>query len=524
MLNRKSLLERTEVAYKGGWSMPAPHTGYPHALKLRDKVASRYDEASGFALPGRDGITKGPDQSEIYDDTAVIAVPEFASRVQQGVIPNFSEWAGYVAGILISGEEKDELTRALEPVNGFLFEMLNASNFAVEANESFIDLALGTMALRLDEGTLDNPFNARAVPLRSLVFCVGPDGLPDPVYETRKVPLNTVQVHYPQAKLPDDLFAGEDPYGEVTLVEAWHRDWSRPTEHHYRQSVFVPDRDNRSIMEEWHHGAGSKPIVVSRWGKASGEGWGRGPLFNLLPSLRKVNFAERALLDHTDIALAGIWTLEDDGVVNTETVRLEPGTLVPVALGSQGLKNVAPGADFNIANFVLNEARENIRKALYTEQLGNPNKTPMSATEVEQRMAELARAIGAPFGRLILEFVMPVVVRCTYILRRRGMIKLPKVDGKEIKLIPTSPLAQAQRFEDVGNLQRFGQTLQGILGPEGTNIAIDQPEFAIELAEKLQIPKRIVRPKAKQEQIMQALTNMAAQQQGAGGGGGQQPA
>jgi len=526
LVRSRSFLQESGATYAGGWTMPAPEASLKHAEDLRDKVAGRYDEAISYAMPGRPGIRTGPDQSQIYDDTAVVAVPEFASRTQQGIMPNFSQWASYVPGILIDdGDKKDELARALQGVDRYRFELLNASNFSVEVYECLLDLSLGTMALRIDESASGNPINARAVPLGSVSFGVGPDGRPDPIYEERELTLNAFQVHYPDARVPRDVFDGDDPECKYKFVEAWHRDWSKPAEYSYRRTVFVRDKNNRALLTEWHHGRGSCPVLIGRWNKAAAEAWGRGPLFNVLPSLRKVNYAERALLDHSDIAIAGIWTLEDDGIINPSTVRLEPGTLLPVAMGSAGLKNVAPGANFDITQFLLEEARTNIKKALFTEQLGNPNKTPMSATEVNQRMAELARAVGSPFGRLIMEFVLPAIERVDFILQKRGLLKLPQVDGKKIKLIATSPLAQAQRFEVVDAMDRFVGTLQARLGPEMVNVVIDGSLMADELADQLQVPKRIMRPAPQQKQILQALTQAAtgAQSPSPGGdaGGGQ---
>jgi hypothetical protein len=242
-----------------------------------------------------------------------------------------------------------------------------------------------------------------------------------------------------------------------------------------------------------------------------------------------VNFAERALLDHTDIALAGIWTIEDDGVVNVDTVKLAPGALVPMAPGSAGLKNVTPGVNFDLSQFVLEEARGNIRKALYTEQLGNPNKTPMSATEVSQRMAELARSIGSPFGRVLLEMVFPSVVRFLHILKKRKLVKVPAIDGKEVKIISTSPLAQAQRFEEIEAIDRFLGIIASRFGPEMINIVVDGGATGQELADKFQVPAKILRPPEKQEEIMGQLAQMAQQRAGAAQGaaeqaGGQLPA
>ena len=52
--------------------------------------------------------------------------------------------------------------------------------------------------------------------------------------------------------------------------------------------------------------------------------------------------------------------------------------------------------------------RQNIKKALYMEALGRPEGTPMTATEVSERMADLSRQIGASFGRLPSAFLAPL--------------------------------------------------------------------------------------------------------------------
>lgn len=520
-----SLLPFPTTLAPGRFKLPEPHAQLPLAQRQKDKVSGRYDEAISYSMPGKDGISRGPDDGEIYDDTAVLAAPEFASRIQQGVIPNFSRWASFVAGIMIEDEEQlTELEAALQKVDEYLFHLINSSSFMVEANECFMDIGIGTACINIRESSGTNPFNCRSVPLRGLNFLNGPDGLPDPIWESRVTYPHLLKVLYPEAHLPEG-FATYDPNCELEVVECWQRDWSQPTEMVWRQSVYLPALQNVVILEEWHEDEGACEYIVFRWSKSSGEAWGRGPLFNCLPSMRKVNYAERALLDHTDLSLGGIWTVEDDGVFNVDTVRLEPGTLVPRAPGSQPLQNVAPAGNFEIAQFTLTEARETIKRALFTEQLGNPNKTPMSATEVTQRMTELARAIGSPFARLILEFAMPSVVRFTRICKDRKLIRMPTVNGKQIKLMCTSPLAQAQRFEDIDAIDRYLAMLGARLGTDMLNIVVDGSATADELADKFQVPKRINRSKAEQEQIIKAISGAvsgqgSANEEAMGGGAG----
>jgi len=146
--------------------------------------------------------------------------------------------------------------------------------------------------------------------------------------------------------------------------------------------------------------------------------------------------------------------------------------------------------------------------------LGNPNvKTPMSATEVAERQADLSRQIGSAFGRLQSELVNPLLERIVYILKKQGRIKLPKVNGKEVKIVSTSPLAQAQHQSDVATVDRFLGMIQGRVGPELTNILIKQDEVAKFVAKKLGIPESLIRSKEEMQQAAMQMQQMMQQQQ-----------
>ena len=72
------------------------------------------------------------------------------------------------------------------------------------------------------------------------------------------------------------------------------------------------------------------------------------------------------------------------------------------------------------------------------------NMSARSATEIVERMKELAQNLGAAFGRLQNEMVTPVLQRVIYILKKQGRVKIPKINGREVKITSSSPLAQAQ--------------------------------------------------------------------------------
>ena len=158
--------------------------------------------------------------------------------------------------------------------------------------------------------------------------------------------------------------------------------------------------------------------------------------------------------------------------------------------------------------------RQNIKRALYNDMLGNPDKTPASATEVAERMADLSRRIGSAFGRLQAELVQPVLQRVIYILKKQGRIEIPQVNGREVKVRSVSPLAQAQSNQDIGTVSRFLELIGGTFGPEMLQILIDSEVTAVYLAKKFGVPESLIRDE-EDRKAMTAMAQQMAQQQAA---------
>ena len=271
------------------------------------------------------------------------------------------------------------------------------------------------------------------------------------------------------------------------------------------------------LFSDSFKGIGSNPFIVYRWSKCAGEVYGRGPLQMALPAIKTANLVIELILENAQMAISGMYQVEDDGVINVDNIQLIPGTIIPKAVGSSGLTPVQPAGNFQVSDLVIRDMRTNIKKALYNDMLGNPNeKTPMSATEVAERMADLSRQTGAAFGRLQAELVNPVLQRVIYILKKQGRINIPTVNGREIKIRSSSPLAQAQQQQDVATIDRFVAMLQGRVGPQITNLLIKQQDMAKFIAKKLGVPEELIRSDEEMIQAGQQLQQMGAnmQQQG----------
>jgi hypothetical protein len=494
------------------------------ALAKRQPWESSYQECYDYALPGRTSFfsrAPGQDAPDIFDETAVVGVQEFASRVQAGIIPNFARWAELIAGQDIPEDERADVNLALEQVTDYIFEVIQGSNFAQEANETFIDIAVGTACLEAMEGDALSPVVFTAVPLPELLIDTGVDDSIETYIRQRKVRFSKLEKAFPGAVIPADLARKvkdggkeDDPLVDTALFV--FRDPEEPEQEVWQCRVMLPGFDE-VIKKATYKGVGSCPYIGFRWSKVAGEAWGRGPLYNTMPAVRTANLVVQMTLENAEMAIAGIYTAEDDGVVNVSNIRLVPGTVIPVAPGSSGLRAVGGAGNFDVGQLILSEMRQNIRKALFNETLGRPDTTPMSATEVAQRMADLSRQIGSSFGRLQAEFVNKVLQRVVYILKRRGLIQMPTVNGREVKIVSTSPLSKAQAVEDITAVQQWAQTIAGLFGPQMVNLFIDGAEVSKYLQGKFGVPERLARNEQQRAQLVNQLQQIGSQGEMSGG-------
>ena len=482
---------------------------YQHAKTIKDHWNPVMEECHELALPQRESFyteTMARRRTDhIFDETAVVGVQEFASRLQSGIVPNYARWANFVAGTEIPPDQQKDVNLALDEVTEYVFEILQNSNFSQEIHESFLDCALGTGVLLVEEGDAVNPIRFKAIPLPHVCLTSGHDDKIDAVYRKRSIRMKELTFAYAQPIFNEKMMmdAEANPDKEIKILEVIYRDYSETKEEKNIFCAIAEDYEHKIYQEEYK-GMGSNPYIVYRWSKCPGEVYGRGPLQFALPAIKTANLVVELILENAQMSISGMYQVEDDGVINVDNIALIPGTVIPKAAGSAGLQPIAQAGNFNVSDLVLRDMRSNIKKALYNDMLGNPNeKTPMSATEVAERQADLSRQIGAAFGRLQAELVNPILSRVIYILKKQRRIKIPVVNGREVQIKSSSPLAQAQHQQDVATIDRFLGLMQGRVGPELLNIMIKQDEVAKFVARKLGIPEELIRSQQEMQEIME---------------------
>jgi len=141
---------------------------------------------------------------------------------------------------------------------------------------------------------------------------------------------------------------------------------------------------------------------------------------------------------------------------------------------------------------------------------------------MSHRISTLATQMGASFGRLITEALLPICRRVLFIMDQQNLIDLPlKIDGQEVKIVPVSPLARAQNEDELAGLMQFMQIVQG-LGPPGA-MALN-PERALDfIADRLGIPMSVLNTDEEREEMAAQMEQMMQQAQAQAAPAEQQP-
>jgi len=493
-------------------------------LKRSDKAYARKDQWRGivedcyeFGLPQRnllDGSYEGhaPGQSKqerVFDSTAVTSTLAFANRIQSTLFPPYRNWCRLVAGDMIPEEQRDDVQRALDIYNETFFNALRQTNFDLAMSEFLLDLCVGTAVMLVLPGDESRPVRFETVPASLVALEEGPHGKIDNVYRKIRLKGEAIIQQWPDAKF-DDAFARrveDHPADDFDLLEATV---FVPADGYYCYHVIEPKTRTEIVYREM----AKTPWVVGRYMKVAGEIYGRGPLVSALPDIKTLNATMRMVLQNMSLDLGNMWTAADDGVLNPNTITITPGAIIPVARngGPQGpsLMPLPRSGQFNSSQVNIDRLVISIKKTLLDDTLPSDTMSARSATEVQARMSELASNMGAAFGRLIAEVMLPIVDRTLQVLDQQNLIDLPlQIDGQQVKVVPISPLAKAQNSNELEGVLQFTQMMQG-LGQAGM-MAVNVDGLIAFVADRLGVPARVVTTKEERQQIMAEVASVAQQ-------------
>ena len=472
---------------------------YSRAQQRRGEWEPVWRECYAYALPQRGGSRSllGPQPSgrtteQLFDGTAADASEQLAASLLAELMPPWSQWFGLRPGPDVGAASYGQVAEQLDRVAERLQGHFDRSNFAVEMHQCLLDLVtIGTATLLFAEAPVGttSAFEFHAVSPAEVFLSGDHNGRIQQQFRRSSMTLNAIRRCFPVARIPDELVRSgtEDPDRCFAVVEAIFAD--RPA---FKYQAFLEAKETPGSLVPLADGQfDQSPLISFRWLKAAGEIYGRSPVMTALPDIRTANKVVELVLKNASIAVAGMWLADDDGVLNPANIKLGPGTIIPKAAGSAGLTPLQAPGRFDVSELVLGDLRGRIRHTMLVDRLGPVTDVRMTATEVLERSTEMARLLGAVFGRLQAELVTPLISRALSVLRRRGEIGDIVIDGRTVEIEFKSPLARAQAREDVGNALMWLDAVQK-LGGEARDVA-DQKAAAIWLARALGVPSELIR-------------------------------
>lgn len=501
----------------------------------RDARRSLNQSAYEIAMPQRNLYNN---QSEgdskmagVYTSLGMSAVNNFVNNMQSSLTPPFTRWAELKAGDDISDDDEGEVNEALELLTKKIFSFLDASNFSTASAEMYYDLSVGTGALLLNKGTLQQPLNFQAIPTSQLSLEEGIFGTIGGIFRKNKIACRLIMQTWPDAKMPDAMLSKmrDKPEMEMVLDEVTYYD---PETNKWCYEVLCLEENmNERLLTrvtQWN------PWIIVRWAKIAGEVEGRGPLLQALPDLKMLNHGKEMAAVSVQMNAFGSYTMEEDGIMNTQGATIAPGGFLIVKNNPGGPHAPSIAAlprvgDTKEQEFFFQNLEVDIKKIMMDNKLPDEAGPVRSPTEIVQRIKEFQIDFGSAFGRLMFEYVMPLFKTVIQVLEAEQKITIPMIPVKDeltgkivkkkitdetafTKIKMLAPVAKIQALEDIQSVVQAIQMTQAI-DPRLPLIAYKVEQLGNYFADQLGMPEKFVRTAIEQGQAMAALAQLFGQQQ-----------
>jgi hypothetical protein len=490
---------------------------YSRAKARADEWNSLLQACFYYAVPFRNRFYQDTESqgsfnnARLYDLTAVEAVNSFVSKIHTVMTPPQVQW-GYLvvddSDPNISEENRSEAQQVVGNYMREVFKYIHRSNFDVVVGEAYFDLAIGTSCLVCNPHTDTEPLLYTSIPVDQLAIEEAIDGKVKSWFRTwKEVKISEINVRWKNAVVPPDLIRQtfDNPNATVKLVEGVTYNPGMPKEYTY--SVYYGASQAPLLSQDLP----VNPGIVWRFQKTNNEWWGRGPVMAALPAIMRANEMAKIEFASANLNVFRPYMGFSDNVFNPHTFKLRPLAVIPIApIGSNGQVPLIPLPDSSNPSFgqmTLLDLRAQINNLMFADPLGPIDAPARTATELVIRQQSLAEKIGPLFTRLQQEFLWPVLQVTMYNLDKMGILPKPKLNNLELMFEYRSPLALAKGQQDLATLTQYVQVMQGIMGPDVTQLLINANKAPWVIAEWLQLDVRLLNTQPEMQATAQKMKN-----------------
>ena len=278
------------------------------------------------------------------------------------------------------------------------------------------------------------------------------------------------------------------------------------------------------------------PYVIARWMVVDGEEYGRGRGHLARPDAMGINELRRQILIAAGKDLNPPLMVEHDTMVELDIAP--NGLMITRPAVKQGPQYLKSGTNYQVADAMAKEDREQILKAFLGDLLTEPESQPRSAEESRQRQSRALQRLSATADIVNYEFLDPLMDGIIEVMRRSGY--LPEFDmlaaelpEAELEISYQSPFFTAQKASGSMRVQAFLERRLALYQATQNPVFLDDispdqvarydamvsdiPAMILRTAEEVEALRRARAEQMEQQQMAQAQqqAQQAAAQQGA---------
>lgn len=473
------------------------------------------EEAYKYSLPDKgyfNTLTSGQRTTYIYDSTAVLALGVYADKVQQQLVPPWRKWFKLIPGSEIDPETTDEVQPDLDKVTDILYDHINHSNFNTKINEAFQDVGISTGIITCEEGDgIESHLTFNAISIEDVAMESSQTGIIENIFKDFSMRIADIEEIIQGAKITENMsnLLAKDPLAEIKLVESIIKNKDGKYDH-----LVYWEEEKEIIFEVVDD---TSPYIVFRESVSSKGLYGMGRVRKIIDDIKVLNKLSEIDLKAAGFSISPPLLAQDDGVTNPYNFRLEPGTINIVGSNSNQNPSIKPldmGSNFQLSQYKIEQKQDFINKTLLNMSLGEVSRTPVRTLgENQLRNQDQEEVTNASFSRFQTELLERLIKRMVDVLAKAGKISPIIVDGKEITIKFTSPLAKQQDKIDTNTLVEFAQILGATGIPlETVGAKIKFEDVPLFIAKNVGVPAELFRtPQEQQQYAMQQQQQAQAQ-------------
>lgn len=454
------------------------------------------------------------DAGELAIDLGIEVAQDFANFILNTFLPETEPWAVRGAGQDIPDPVWKQIEKQVQSADKKVFEAIRSSDFRSAATRAFFpDLAVGTIAMWIDDELSYAPIQCRAIPIRELEINTGPDGYIDDRFIVRSRRYRDLPRVLPGIELPEHVKKQikEKPSHKCDVTWGFWRKWDRTDDVVWQAVVMV----GKDVV---HHadlvGSGSCPLIVARFDPDSMFAFGEGPAIKALPTMRMLDEGMNTVMDRWDISVNPPFAYPDDGVISFEG-GIEAGKAYPKAPGAGEFEPLYFEGNTDFAFFTFADMERRIRRLFYVDEPIQRGDTPPSATQWYEETVRAQRRIGMPGQIFWREFCAESFLRFNWLQMKRGAVDPIRVGGNVVSLMPRNPAMKAAEMQEVETSVRLNETGKALF-PEQHQLLVNAETTMRNWMEKLGDNLTVMRSP---QEVQQAVAQMAAIAGQVAGGG-----